>query len=71
MNIKDLVWPWGTIGEAERLATRHRQRADHFERENKRLLKVINASDEILLDAHFRNPATGRLGRKGQRFVKS
>lgn len=71
MKIKDMLWPWGGIIEAEKLATRLRQRADHFERENRLLLKAVDSRKEELLDAHFRNPATGRLGRKGERFTKA
>jgi hypothetical protein len=71
MKFKDIIWPWGAIGEARAFATRQRQRADFFERENKNLLIEMNARDEAMLDAHFRNPATGRLGRKGERFAKA
>lgn len=30
--------------------------------------KALRQQHELLREAHFRNPATGRLGRKGERF---
>lgn len=39
-----------------------------FELRSRLLKSEIDRLSELLKNAHFRNPKTGRLGRKGERF---
>jgi hypothetical protein len=39
-----------------------------FELRSRLLKSEIDRLTELLKNAHFRNPKTGRLGRKGERF---
>jgi hypothetical protein len=55
------MWPFSTI----RRLTAERDQARALTEAHSDLLKALRAK---LKQAHFRNPKTGRLGKKGQTF---
>ena len=74
----NIIWPWA----ARKAVDAHKADADRLAAMNSRLeikLKEVELHQRILRSelerlqdllqkAHFRNPKTGRLGRKGERF---
>jgi phage host-nuclease inhibitor protein Gam len=78
MTLKDIINPWGALKRERdlwRTALRgmHRRAATE---EKVRALTVRNLKAEIkrlekiIADGHYRDPKTGRLGRKGEVFTK-
>jgi hypothetical protein len=73
-----IIWPWA----ARKAIEAYKSEADYALAMNARLeLKLKEAElrnrihkthierlTDLLNDAHFRNPKTGRIGKKGQRF---
>lgn len=57
----DLINPWAALRRAKIITGRQAQLvADLYEE--------LDASDALIAEGHFRNPKTGRLGRKGETF---
>ena len=69
------VWPWNKIEALEKkvlgldcLVSTLLQELDLTSAENRKLNTKLAASKSLIKRAHFRNPKTGRIGRKGQVF---
>ena len=74
----NIIWPW----TARKAVDAHKADADRLHAMNSRLEKKLREVElhqrilrselerlqALLKNAHFRNPKTGRLGRKGERF---
>ena len=74
----NIIWPW----TARRVVKAYRAEADYLHEMNSKLeLRLrevelrsrifkteIERLEDVIKDGHVRNPTTGRLGRKGERF---
>jgi regulator of sirC expression with transglutaminase-like and TPR domain len=74
----NIIWPWA----ARKVIDAHKLDADRLDAMNSRLERKLKESElhqrilrtelerlqDLLKKAHFRNPKTGRIGRKGERF---
>jgi len=57
----DLINPWAALRRAKIIMGRQAQLvADLYDE--------LDAADALVAEGHFRNPKTGRLGRKGETF---
>lgn len=80
MSITDIIWPWGRIKYLEIVIEGLSRLRDHDAAEVDRLQKAFSEADlrqrnaqqeivrlkGILAKAHFRDPKTGRISKKGQ-----
>ena len=64
----DIINPWGALRRAKAVI---KHQADHIED----LYEELDVAEErltnikaLIVEGHFRNPKTGRLGRKGETF---
>jgi hypothetical protein len=57
----DIINPWGALRRAKLLIEYLRDEIDYLAEEN-----II--AETLIAQGHFRNPKTGRLGRKGETF---
>jgi hypothetical protein len=74
----NIIWPWTArrVLEARRLETDYlhemNSKLEHKLKQaelHSRVLKIeIERLEAVIKTGHFRNPKTGRLGRKGDRF---
>lgn len=73
--MKNIFFPWKRIAELEAELATERYKSANLQRELD-LQKVNRAKSTIVIsdlratiaEGHYRNPETGRLGRKGQLF---
>ena len=65
MSLMDLINPWGALRRTRKdLEASHRAFWEaHWEADMARV-----KLEALVRNAHFRNPKTGRIGRKGQIF---
>ena len=62
------IWPWSEISNLKRY-NEELNRALEISNAHNRILEARLAANKSLIKrAHFRNPETGRIGRKGQIF---
>jgi hypothetical protein len=74
----NIIWPWAArrVLEARRLETDYLHemnsklelRLREVELRSRIFKTEIERLEDVIKDGHFRNPKTGRLGRKGERF---
>jgi len=74
----NIIWPWTArrVLEARRLETDYLHemnsklelRLREVELRSRIFKTEIERLEDVIKDGHFRNPKTGRLGRKGERF---
>ena len=57
----DIINPWGALRRAKIIMERQ---AIHVGD----LYEALDAANALIAEGHFRNPKTGRLGRKGEVF---
>ena len=71
-----MIWnPWKALRAAEQEVTRLQdnnawldKKLKEFDLRNRILKTELCRLDDVLAKAHFRNPKTGRIGKKGERF---
>jgi hypothetical protein len=82
MSICDIIWPWGALRKARGEAKRNGDRCVLLDHKlanaiqsldaRKKAIRLRDAEIErlrnVLTNAHFRNPETGRIGKRGQTF---
>lgn len=73
--MKNIFFPWKRIAELENTLKTAREEANALQRElslqklhRANSVAIIADLRQTITKGHFRNPATGRLGRKGQLF---
>ena len=74
----NIIWPWTArrVLEARRLETDYLHemnsklelRLREVELRSRIFKTEIERLEDVIKDGHFRNPKTGRIGRKGERF---
>lgn len=73
--MKNIFFPWKRISELEQDLAAEREKVEALQRELD--LQKVNKAKSVLIisnlratiaKGHYRNPETGRLGRKGQLF---
>lgn len=76
MTFKEIIWPWGALLKVKRAQaydsnTIQTMRAQlGQQRAQIGLLQAdVVAKRRLIEQGHFRNPKTGRLGRKGETFL--
>lgn len=57
----DIINPWGALRRAKAIMKRQAELVGD-------LYEELDAADARIAEGHFRNPETGRLGRKGETF---
>jgi hypothetical protein len=62
------VWPWSEISDLKDEITQLKRIADKYYATARSAETRLAASKSLIKRAHFRNPKTGRIGRKGQVF---
>ena len=69
------VFPWSRIAKLERQLSEERTKSEALQRElnlqklhRANSVSIISDMRDTIARGHFRNPATGRLGRRGQTF---
>ena len=62
------IWPWSEISDLKSENTKLNRALDLSYAENRTVHMRLAASKSLIKRAHFRNPETGRIGRKGQIF---
>jgi hypothetical protein len=62
------IWPWSEISDLKDEITQLKLLADKHYAAALREETRLAASKSLVKRAHFRNPKTGRIGRKGQIF---
>jgi hypothetical protein len=62
------IWPWSEISDLKREVAELNQALELANIFNRSLNTRLAASKSLIKRAHFRNPKTGRIGRKGQIF---
>jgi hypothetical protein len=67
MDMGDLLWPWGALRTARETIARRDREIGHLERTLNRYIVTQLQQSKLLREAHFRNPKTGRIGKKGER----
>lgn len=73
--MKNIFFPWKRVSELEKALAAECQKTEALQRELE--LQKLNKAKSVLIisnlratiaKGHYRNPETGRLGRKGQLF---
>ena len=71
----DVINPWGALRRAKARVAKLEADAAHFRRAyeggliwEQMLAKRAKRLEALVAEGHFRNPKTGRLGRKGETF---
>jgi hypothetical protein len=71
----DIINPWGALWRARQLIAELLADIEELEEEQeyafteyKAVMEQLEAADALIAQGHFRNPETGRLGRKGEVF---
>jgi hypothetical protein len=67
MDMGDLLWPWGALREARETIERRDREIAQLERALTKSIVTQLQQSKLLREAHFRNPKTGRIGKKGER----
>jgi hypothetical protein len=67
MSIGDLLWPWGALRTARGTIARRDREIDQLDRALIKSIVTQLQQSKLLREAHFRNPKTGRIGKKGER----
>jgi hypothetical protein len=62
------MWPWSEISNLKRYNEELNSALDLSNAANRTLDARLAANKSLIKRAHFRNPETGRIGRKGQIF---
>lgn len=62
------IWPWCEIANLKRYNEELNCALDLSNAMNRTLDARLAANKSLIKRAHFRNPETGRIGRKGQIF---
>lgn len=62
------IWPWSQISNLKRYNEELNSALDLSNAMNRTLDARLAANKSLIKRAHFRNPETGRIGRKGQIF---
>ena len=62
------IWPWPEISNLKRYNEELNSALDLSNAMNRTLDARLAANKSLIKRAHFRNPETGRIGRKGQIF---
>jgi hypothetical protein len=62
------IWPWSEISNLKRYNEELNSALDLSNAMNRTLDARLAANKSLIKRAHFRNPETGRIGRKGQIF---
>ena len=62
------VWPWSEIADLKSENTELKQALALSNAINRSAQARLAASRSLIKRAHFRDPRTGRIGRKGQVF---
>jgi hypothetical protein len=62
------VWPWSEISDLKDEITQLKCALDKSYATARSAETRLAASKSLIKRAHFRNPKTGRIGRKGQIF---
>jgi hypothetical protein len=62
------IWPWSEISNLKRYNEELNRALEISNAANRTLDARIAANKSLIKRAHFRNPETGRIGRKGQVF---
>ena len=65
MTVWDIINPWGAL-RRERAQNQHA--LDECREAEHRLANRVQKLQAVVAKGHFRNPATGRLGRRGEIF---
>jgi hypothetical protein len=61
----DIFLPWLALRNLKRTLARRDREIDNLAREYFKRVATIKQLEERLSKAHFRNPETGRIGKKG------
>jgi hypothetical protein len=68
----DIINPWGALRRARRLVAELLVDIEHLDNEHaggliweQELNNRLKRAEALIAEGHFRNPKTGRLGRKG------
>ena len=67
MSIGDLLWPWGALRTARETIARRDREIGQLDRALIKSTVAQLRQSKLLREAHFRNPKTGRIGKKGER----
>jgi hypothetical protein len=62
------IWPWSEISNLKRYNEELNSALDLSNAMNRTMDARLAANKSLIKRAHFRNPKTGRIGRKGQIF---
>ena len=65
-----IIWPWAASAAIEKHKAEAVRLAQELKEANVRYIVAksdINKLASLLAEAHFRDPKTGRLGKRGQR----
>lgn len=62
------IWPWSEISDLKREVAELNQALELANIFNRQLNVRLTSHKSLIKRAHFRNPETGRIGRKGQIF---
>jgi hypothetical protein len=62
------IWPWSEISDLKSEITELKQALALSNAINRTAQTRLAANKSLIKRAHFRNPKTGRIGRKGQIF---
>jgi hypothetical protein len=62
------IWPWSEISDLKSEITELKQALALSNAINRTAQTRLAANKSLIKRAHFRNPETGRIGRKGQIF---
>lgn len=62
------MWPFSTITRLRRERDEARTIARQLRADNDRRADVIGTLQRKMAEGHWRNPKTGRLGKKGEQF---
>lgn len=64
----DIFLPWLALRKLRRTLARRDREIDNLTREYFKRVATIKRLEERLSNAHFRDPKTGRIGKKGTSY---
>ncbi len=64
----DIFLPWLALRKLRRTLARRDREIDSLTREYFQRVATIKQLEKRLAEAHFRNPKTGRIGKKGETY---
>lgn len=65
MAVKNLIWPWSRIAQLETERDLALAQANLYRELDKNSSTELRRAKRIILEGHFRDPKTGRTGKKG------